>query len=339
MQENENPFGPQPNLDAVPAPEASTPVVDQPVAQPVVDATAQSAIDVAAQPVVNTQPASAQPVADAPVVGSNTKKPSKGLIIGIIAGVVVVVAIILGIIFIPMLFAPDYEDANEKISAFHDAVSEVNYGDACSSVGSEFSDKDVDDEKYEKYATKCLEELEEMNNALNELGKSTGVKNDKEHKELFDKLKASHDIVVPKMKDYIELSKASHSFVANTRYISNVEKITDTQIDKMTEKMSSSSNKIAKEYGPKLNSALKAYVKAYKAYKNALNDSGYSYSKYAEYRDAYYEKEEEFEEIADKFSKAVEEEYTDAIEDEGDNLTDIANELEEKIFRKYLDSE
>ena len=248
-------------------------------------------------------------------------------------------AIILGIIFIPMLFAPDYEDANEKISAFHDAVNEVNYGDACSSVGSEFSDKDVDDEKYEKYATKCLEELEEMNNALNELGKSTGVKNDKEHKELFDKLKASHDTVVPKMKDYVELSKASHSFVANTRYISNVEKITDTQIDKMTEKMSSSSNKIAKEYGPKLNSALKAYVKAYKAYKNALNDSSYSYSKYAEYRDAYYEKEEEFEEIADKFSKAVEEEYTDAIESEGDNLTDIANELEEKIFRKYLDSE
>ena len=178
-----------------------------------------------------------------------------------------------------------------------------------------------------------------MNNALNELGKSTGVKNDKEHKELFDKLKASHDTVVPKMKDYVELSKASHSFVANTRYISNVEKITDTQIDKMTEKMSSSSNKIAKEYGPKLNAALKAYVKAYKAYKNALNDSSYSYSKYAEYRDAYYEKEEEFEEIADKFSKAVEEEYTDAIENEGDNLTDIANELEEKIFRKYLDSE
>ena len=81
MQENENPFGPQPNLDATPAPEASTPVVDQPVAQPVIDATAQPAIGVAAQPVVNTQPASAQPVADAPVVGSNTKKPSKGLII------------------------------------------------------------------------------------------------------------------------------------------------------------------------------------------------------------------------------------------------------------------
>ena len=38
MQENENPFGPQPNLDATPAPEASAPVVDQPVAQPVVDA-------------------------------------------------------------------------------------------------------------------------------------------------------------------------------------------------------------------------------------------------------------------------------------------------------------
>ena len=44
MQENENPFGPQPNLDAAPTPEASAPVVDQPVAQPVVDATAQPAI-------------------------------------------------------------------------------------------------------------------------------------------------------------------------------------------------------------------------------------------------------------------------------------------------------
>ena len=332
---NGMPMGGMPATDSAPVNNGMSMTEAMPVVEQTAPATEQ-AVPVTKQ----TAPAATPKVNKKPMIDTSKKSGGvpKGAIIGIVVGVIVVIVIVLGVIFIPMLFEPDYEDANKKMEAFRDAIQKVDI-DSCNDMSMDINDEDESNEDFAKTVSKCQDDIKAMDEAFKALGASTGVKNDKENKEIFDKVKKSYDIIVPKMNELTEISKATHTLVVTMyKHSTNLEKFTDEDIDSATKDMTNSSIGILKEHGPKLNSALKSYVKSYKSYQKAIKDTSVKYEKYKEIRDEFYDEQKKFTETFADFSKAMEENYSDALEDEVDTLKDLVYDLEDKISDKYLEA-
>ncbi len=332
MQEGENPFGPQPNLAAAPAAEPAAPVVDQATTpQPVVGA---PVIDNATPVVGGTQVAVAK--------GAGM---SKGLLFGIIGGVVGIVLIVLGVIFIPALFKPDYEDAKAKVEAVDDALDVILY-DECSDVAYEYDDEDTSDENFNEALTECEAGFTKMEENVKALESSTGVKNDEEIKELFSKFKTEYDALIPKLKDQLVVYKDIRGFASKWddiyyAYDDEID-IVDAEVDEMTSSMTNSTNAVLKEYGPKLNTSVKLYIDAYNEYEKAYDqywDDEITYDEYYEIREAYYDAEDELEGIYEEMMEDLDElmdiDYKDDVEDFSEALSD----LKSKIKTKYYESQ
>lgn len=337
MQEGENPFGPQPNLDAAPVVDQATPAADQ--AAPVVDAAAP-------QPVVGAPAAAPQPVVGgAPVAAGTGAGMSKGLIIGIVGAVVAVIVVVLGVILVPALFAPDYEDAKEKVEALDAALDVVLY-DECSDVYFDYDDDGVSETKFNETLAKCNKGFSDLETNMQNLEKSTGVKNDEEIKDLFGKFKTAYEAFIPKLKPQIEIYSSLRGF--STKYgdiyysYDDEIEFTDAEVDAMTASMTASSNAVLKEYGPKFNTALKEYIKAYNAKEAAYDqywDDEITSTEYYEIRDAYYDADDALDELYDDFSTDLEEVLDLDLDDEKEDLVESLNSLKSKIRTKYFESQ
>lgn len=295
-------------------------------------------------PVINQPTPQGQPVAGAPVVnnGGGASVP-KGVIIGIVVGGVALIAVILGIIFIPSLFTPDYEDANTKIQAFQDAYNEIgDYEKSCDRVVSEYRYSDLSDEKYKDYVTKCLEDFTELDNTYKALEGSSGVKNDEEIKKLFEEMKANYEATVPSLKKMITLYADTRTLMNTmTDYSTEIESLTDEQIDEITKSIVESENETLKSRGQSLRDALKKYVNASKTrdeMREKYFDDIIDYDTYSEANDAYYDAQDELSEISEEFDDAIEEEV---VGDAGEAASDLEAsiwDLRYKIEEKYNES-
>ncbi len=332
MQEGENPFGPQPNLDAAPAAEPAAPVVDQATTpQPVVGA---PVIDNATPVVGGTQVAVAK--------GAGM---SKGLLFGIIGGVVGIVLIVLGVIFIPALFKPDYEDAKAKVEAVDDALDVILY-DECSDVAYGYDDEDTSDENFNEALTECEAGFTKMEENVKALESSTGVKNDEEIKELFSKFKTEYDALIPKLKDQLVVYKDIRGFASKWddiyyAYDDEID-IVDAEVDEMTSSMTNSTNAVLKEYGPKLNTSVKLYIDAYNEYEKAYDqywDDEITYDEYYEIREAYYDAEDELEGIYEEMMEDLDELMDIDYEDDVEDFSEALSDLKSKIKTKYYESQ
>lgn len=299
-------------------------------------AEAPAAPAVEAKPVVPTAAKNTNSVVPAGKPGS-----SKGLIIGLcVGGAAIILIVVLCIIFIPMLFGIDWEKTKEATQNFEKANNSLSTD--CGDVLSYATSTYKSESDYNKSVEKCSTAIQGYKDAAEELGKSSGVKKDKEIKEKYDKFKEAYDKASPALDQITVVMKDVHSFVLKMDEfedsISSADDITDAKIDELVKPLADSENEGLKAMGEDMKSQIKSYIEIVKKY-NETREAWYNTSSsdpnYPAVRDAYYAARDAYYD-ADFVEPDMEmEDLLGVSEDDLDKLDETAEALVDKIRSQY----
>ncbi len=330
---------PNPAQPVTPAAEPTQPTM--PVAEPIQPAQPEtSAPTVVATPVDNS--------GATPLVQGG--KSNKGLIIGIICGVIAVVLIVCCVIFIPMIFAIDYKDAYDKIESAHDEMSKINSGD-CYSMASGVSYTSKSEDDYKDMAKSCNEQIKKFEEAFDEFGKTAAANKDDEVKEKFAKAKENYDAAKDALADLPDFTSAIHAFylrankLTSGKYrVKDLAKISDSDIDKVAQPLIDSRFDELKKFGEEFKKQAKIYYKSVRELAKAEEDYNNDKIEYKEYSKAYTAyndaRKKYMEYSGDIDEDKLMERYSDEkFDDKLEAAYDALDDIDDYLFKKYLDQE
>lgn len=254
----------------------------------------------------------------------------KSIIILAVVGAVVVLGLA-GVIFLPKLMGPNYDESYKVGTELYDKLNSI-YGDSSSECGKfieAFPRVKETPEAMDEMAKGCEAELAEARDLTDKLGKTSGVKQDDELRDLFDKYAEAAGKTSPKdidgeMNAYQKLYDFMYEF-------SNIEmdELTDNDVENMVKSLREADNEMLVELADGVESRMKDILKIYNQASNANSYSSYS-SSYSDLRnkvddlqDWVFDKAEALDEDMKMFNDDALQATHDTFNDFYEKLTDL----------------
>lgn len=185
-----------------------------------------------------------------------------------IGGGIFIAVSIIAIIF-SLVFRIDYGASYRKAEEVMDELSDLsNNTNACSRVASYVNSTWTNEKTYNDYVSDCLDSLEHDDSKIIELGKTSGVKRDKDIKAQYDKFKKAYDQAFPDqsgVEETLKVYKAWHTFVIKSSAASSAIQ-DDDAYRKAADALKESGNDTLIEYADGWLERGLAYSKAYREY-------------------------------------------------------------------------
>lgn len=196
----------------------------------------------------------------------------KKLIIGLSLGIGGVVVAIIGIVAVSILMRVDYGESYRVAKELKPKISDINNNNYdCSRVLSYVSSTSTSETTYNGYTEGCAEIADGVDDLVDKLGQTAGVKRDKDIKAQYDRFQEAIESILPdgdELKQRLEVYQIWHKFVVLVDDLS-ASKSSDAEIQSAARVLTSSGNQILATYGEGWLEKTLAYVQAYRAYYNA----------------------------------------------------------------------
>ena len=180
-----------------------------------------------------------------------------------------VIAIIFSLVF-RIDYGESYRKANEVGEELSDLVDDTS---ACERVASYANSTWTSEKTYNDHVSKCLDSLDHDDSEIVELGKTSGVKRDKDIKAQYDKFKKAYDQAFPDRSNVeatLKVYKAWHTFVIKSNTASSAIK-DDDAYRKAADALKESGDNTLVEYAEGWLERGLAYSKAYREYMEGSN--------------------------------------------------------------------
>lgn len=204
-----------------------------------------------------------------PVQGMAPKKSKLGLWLGLgIGGVMLVVAAVVAVM---MLTKVDYSESYKVAKELKTKISSLTSNYSCTRVIDAVSSASTSEQSYQKYADECREMGDGVDELVEKLGQTPGVKRNKEIQAQFERFQEAINAVLPnrdELEQRLKLYETWHKFVVLVDNLS-ASKSSDAEIQSAARVLTSSGNQILATYGEGWLEKTLAYVQAYRAYYNA----------------------------------------------------------------------
>lgn len=237
---------------------------------------------------------SATPAAAAPApVAPKPKQPmnpatKKKIILGCVIGAVVIVALIIIGIVVAIVSHVDYGETYRAAKDLKEDVGDLYTAYDCERVVSSVNSDWTSESNYNKYIEACKDATDGIDDKIEALEKTAGIRKDSKLSTAFEKFKKEYSAVIPdadELNEKLELYKTWHSYVVAVDDLSASD--TDAKIQSAANILINSGNDAFKTYGEGWLEKTMDYVRAYRAYQN----SSYSDSNRSTLRDDMYAKQ------------------------------------------------
>lgn len=250
------------------------------------------------QPTPDSQPAPATESATPPAKPKAPMDPKtkKTIILLCAIGGGVVVLAILAIIFLPMIFKVNYSETYRAAKELKEKMNALSYNSDCDNVVSYYDSAYVTTKSYNGYAESCLAATSGLDELVNKLGQTSGIRRDGNLNEKYDAFKTTFDklsIESDSLAAKLEVYKTWHAFQVAIDDLSPLSN--DSSFNAAASILTETDNKDLKEYGTKWLESILDYARAYRAYYNA----SYSDKNYSEKRQVARDKETAYENFVD----------------------------------------
>ncbi len=208
---------------------------------------------------------------------AQTPLPSKKktpLAFGLILGAVAIVTIVTGVVIFNTTKKVDYEETYQLAKDVKSQVSQVAYETDCANVLNFAKSRSPDIEKYNSYIQGCEtigEKFAKLQTSVEQLGSSTGVKNDSELRAAYEDFQNSLRLAVPNtdnLKQQLRLYQAWHEFVMSERALM-IAKADESAIKAVAQPLLDSGNTTLQQYGEGWLEKTLAYAEAAWTYNNS----------------------------------------------------------------------
>lgn len=217
------------------------------------------------------QPQQMVPVQKQPMDPAKKKKLILGICLGAGGAVVLIIAVVVICILMKVDYGESYKLAKELKPKAYDISNNYSCANAVGYADSHY----VDNSSYSGYVSGCLAMMDGVSELVADLGRTSGVKRNKEIKEQYGRFKEAVNAVVPEgneLAEKMKLYEAWHKFVVATDDLS-ASSSSDAEIRNAVKSLTESGNKILEDYGKGWLEKTLAYVQAYRAYDNS--NAGY----------------------------------------------------------------
>lgn len=206
-------------------------------------------------------------------------KKKSPLLLGIILGAIAIVVIITGVVIFSTTQKVDYEETYQLAKDVKSQVSQVAYDTDCANILNFAKSRSPEMTKYNSYVQGCEtigEKFAQLQTAVEQLGASTGIKNDSELRAAYEDFQTSLRAAVPNtenLKQQLKLYQAWHEFVMAERTLV-IAKVDAPAIKAVAQPLLDSSNTTLRQYGEGWLEKTMAYAEAAWAYNNSSSNLG-----------------------------------------------------------------
>lgn len=197
-------------------------------------------------------------------------KKKKLIKMGVIGGCGILV-VIAAVVIVSMLMKVEYQESYLVAKELRVKVSDLNNNYDCERVINNAKSSMTSESTFAGYVDGCKSVADGVDELVEKLGQTSGVKRNKEIKAQFEKFEETMKTVLPdedELEQRLSIYEAWHRFVVLS-YNLTAGKSSDAEFQNAAKALTESDNQILVTYGQGWLEKTLAYVQAYRAYYNA----------------------------------------------------------------------